>query len=844
MKITDFFPAEEMRPGQAEVLPQVEAAWNTSDVIVIEAGTGCHAKGTEILMWDGTTKKVEDIVVGDQLVGPDSKPRNVLELKRGREPMYKIVPVKGEPWVVNLNHILSLEETTSNEKGKIYNISVKNYLRLSDRKKHLLKLYRRGVDWDNTSDLDIDPYLLGLWLGDGSSSAPTFTLSNPALVDYVKDCADFLGQPVKTNSKPGCLEVRVQKNQDKVNVLRQLLEKNNLLGNKHIPQKYLRSGRKTRLQLLAGLLDTDGYCHNAGFEIIAKRDELAKDILTLVRSLGLAAYRSTKLVKLDWWDEPRPYNRINISGDCSSIPTKVKKASERKQIKSVLRTGFSLEPCEVDDFYGFSLDSDHLYLLGDFTVTHNSGKSNILQTIARWRKEKGESTATLVPRVTLQEQYEKSFPDVTVLKGKSRYKCADDLFKSCLEKKEVVGEYCSGCKYSCDRETALISKNSVFSVHSYLMLKSRKEVLLCDEADTLYSIMADQSTVTLWQPVVKYPDNMKEYGEVISWLEKAIAIYEQEEVVLNRQVTELREENAKPVELLPWVTGLKEVERVIRRYNRVLQGIKTSPTDYFIEHVEEPYRGKPAKALRIRPTTLEDSLNWLWPTSKTKKIVLTSATISKEDLAKLGLDKKRVTWITAPEAIPTADRPVKIEFAGNMGYKFQNNSIPKMARKLLELQERHSDTKGLVHSTYGVAEKLKKQLEGHTGFIWHDKNNKEARLKEFKEAPPGAVFVASGMYSGLDLAGPEYGWQAITKVPWPSKADKLIAHWYDTDFDWISWLVIRDVLQASGRVNRYAGDYAVTYLLDTAFGDPRRNRKGILTQFKGKFPKDFYRRLV
>jgi Rad3-related DNA helicase len=179
-----------------------------------------------------------------------------------------------------------------------------------------------------------------------------------------------------------------------------------------------------------------------------------------------------------------------------------------------------------------------------------------------------------------------------------------------------------------------------------------------------------------------------------------------------------------------------------------------------------------------------------------------------------------------------------------MGYKFQNNSIPKMARKLLELQERHSDTKGLVHSTYGVAEKLKKQLEGHTGFIWHDKNNKEARLKEFKEAPPGAVFVASGMYSGLDLAGPEYGWQAITKVPWPSKADKLIAHWYDTDFDWISWLVIRDVLQASGRVNRYAGDYAVTYLLDTAFGDPMRNRKGILTQFKGKFPKDFYRRLV
>ncbi|MCO7729041.1 hypothetical protein NJB93_21015, partial [Brucella intermedia] len=78
---------------------------------LLDMATGCHAAGTPILLYDGTTKPVELVAVNDNLMGPDSKPRRVLRTVSGREMMYRITPVKGDPFVVNENHVLSLKTT-------------------------------------------------------------------------------------------------------------------------------------------------------------------------------------------------------------------------------------------------------------------------------------------------------------------------------------------------------------------------------------------------------------------------------------------------------------------------------------------------------------------------------------------------------------------------------------------------------------------------------------------------------------------------------------------------------------------------------------------------------------
>ena len=73
-------------------------------------GTGkCHALNTPILMYDGTIKMVQDIVVGDKLMGDDSTERMVKSLARGQDTLYDIIPTKGEKYTVNSEHILCLK---------------------------------------------------------------------------------------------------------------------------------------------------------------------------------------------------------------------------------------------------------------------------------------------------------------------------------------------------------------------------------------------------------------------------------------------------------------------------------------------------------------------------------------------------------------------------------------------------------------------------------------------------------------------------------------------------------------------------------------------------------------
>ena len=98
--------------------------------IVVIGKPGCFKPGTEVIMWDGTIKKVEDVLVGDVLMGDDNTPRVVQELFHDYDEMYEIEPLKGDSYTVNKLHDLVLECTGYNQvkKGTRIIISVKDYL--------------------------------------------------------------------------------------------------------------------------------------------------------------------------------------------------------------------------------------------------------------------------------------------------------------------------------------------------------------------------------------------------------------------------------------------------------------------------------------------------------------------------------------------------------------------------------------------------------------------------------------------------------------------------------------------------------------------------------------------
>lgn len=357
--------------------------------------TGCHAIGTQILMFNGTVKAVEDVIIGDLLMGPDSQPRKVLRLARGRENMAKIIPNKGEPFIVNMGHMLSLKSTQEKgehrnelgklQKGDLYNLPVHDYLNQSKWFKHTRKLWRASVNFPTKSWLPLSPYFIGIFLGDGgfSHNAITITSMDEEILTYFKNEVEWLGcvtRRTNNGSKADTLNIKNKVRTNKHTKVHDILETLGLAKKtsefKFIPSAYKTASTEDRLNLLAGLIDTDGSLSCGGYDYISKSKQLANDVAFISRSLGFAAYVS-KCQKADQHKTIGTYYRVSISGNFSNLPVKLvrKKASTRKQKKDVLVTGFKIEILPEADYYGFELDKDHLYLTADFTVHHNTGKS-------------------------------------------------------------------------------------------------------------------------------------------------------------------------------------------------------------------------------------------------------------------------------------------------------------------------------------------------------------------------------------------------------------------------------------------------------------------------------------
>lgn len=360
--------------------------------------TGCHASGTGILMADGHIKKVEDVVVGDMLMGENGL-RTVLSLKQGRETMYEIIPVKGNPFVVNESHILSLHtyarkyvKGSWKETGKnkytwfsfIQNISVKDYLKKSITYQGFSKLRCCGVpeflQSINSEDLTIRPYHLGLFLGDGSMErGPAIHNRHeeiyPAIEEIAKQFNIGIRKKEQSDSKGVSYfftnGINAEYTENPIQHEFRKLGIDVHCRNKFIPHIYKTSSYDDRLELIAGLIDTDGYLSCNTYEYVSASKKLADDMTFVCRSVGLHVTISHKIVK------DVTYYRLNVSGDTDKIPCRreKKKATTRMQIKSVLVTGFEVNKLDVNDYYGFTLDGDHLYLTEDFIVHHNCGKT-------------------------------------------------------------------------------------------------------------------------------------------------------------------------------------------------------------------------------------------------------------------------------------------------------------------------------------------------------------------------------------------------------------------------------------------------------------------------------------
>lgn len=352
----------DLRPNQLEIMNNVKEKIEKNDSCVLSVGCGqgkCLAFDTEILMYDGSIKKVQDVVVGDKLMGDDSNPRNVISLARGKEEMFEIVPEKGESYTVNRSHILSLRSNFGKSRGSFIDISVNDCIDILKkyRNRNVFSGYRVPINFSEKK-ISLDPFILGVWL-----------------------CSNNI--------------------EDKyLDVLRSLDLGKNL--KKHIPIVYKCNSRSVRMKLLEGIMSTDKYSNNV---LVCYSETLSHDIKYLCRSLGFCCYITRK-------------NHLYVL--------------EIEGINSVssehLFYNFKIVPKLIDNYYGFEIDGNRRFVLGNFDVTHNT-------VMALWMISKlGKKTLILVHKEFLLNQWieriEQFLPDARI--GIIRQKKID------VENKDIV----------------------------------------------------------------------------------------------------------------------------------------------------------------------------------------------------------------------------------------------------------------------------------------------------------------------------------------------------------------------------------------------------------------------
>ena len=159
-----------------------------------------------------------------------------------------------------------------------------------------------------------------------------------------------------------------------------------LTVNDSIPKEYIINSKNNRLQLLAGILDNHGYYDGNGFDFIHENESFLDDIIHLVKSLGLSAYKKKTEKFSKEKNDIEIFFKCFIYGNIHEIPCRNFNNSEYKNKKYNLLLDFKVIPKGHGEYFGFTLDGNHRFLLGTFDVVRNTGKSTLIASLLYAKK--------------------------------------------------------------------------------------------------------------------------------------------------------------------------------------------------------------------------------------------------------------------------------------------------------------------------------------------------------------------------------------------------------------------------------------------------------------------------
>lgn len=390
-----------------------------NDIVFVtgQAGTGKAQPLDSIVYTTSGPKLMKDIKIGDKTCLPNGKFTTVIGVfPQGNRHIYRFTFDNGETVESCEDHLWKIDNSHGSKKTKILTTK-EMYLEFLRRKKNKFGKIYYGIDavqpvYFDEQTTDLDPYLLGILIGDGClkrsirfSSNDDFIISKVSEIIDKYQCIIKKIKPYNKNS----YDYSITRNKNcKINNILELCKKLDLYNKysyeKFIPKNYLYNSIENRIKLLQGLMDTDGSISNnklignrtvetCVIEYTTTSKQLSKDVKELVESLGgkcRIVSRYTQYTYKDCKKNGRlsyrcyiKFNNLNPfllprKRDRFIPPTKYKCT---RYIQKIDYVGTKEAKCIK------VADSSELYITNNFITTHNTHISLGMATQALFRRE-------------------------------------------------------------------------------------------------------------------------------------------------------------------------------------------------------------------------------------------------------------------------------------------------------------------------------------------------------------------------------------------------------------------------------------------------------------------------
>lgn len=480
------------------------------------------------------------------------------------------------------------------------------------------------------------------------------------------------------------------------------------------------------------------------------------------------------------------------------------------------------------------------------------GKTFIGMTHARYLQGIGQKTHVLTVQKILQSQYTADFPppQIEVLKGRSNYRCGygptsdrdasrghcrsskkTSIIQECLNfgtPQEAVRftlpPEAHACDYWAQLTRAMESPITLFNFHSFLFQQrlgrfGKRDFMILDECHQTESVLLQFVEISLSDKVlrqlgIRIDLTLKTPEDVLAWIEKNLVVEKAVKTLGGAAFTEEVADGLSPQETDRLKTLLDRVE-TLKKYFDMTEWVVDVTEEIDFDDPKEKIR-----TLRIRPVFVSLFARELI-FSKAEKVLAMSATILDPKIwaRNLGLSFDKLGYVEAPCTFPVKNRPIFLEYAGNMGWKTFDETLPKLYQGIVSIMNRHQGQRGIIHAHSEKLVRLITKNINTSRFLHLDmfpNRDKTALLAEHLKRKD-SIIVGSAFHEGIDLKDDLARFQMIAKTPWPSTGDPLVKKRMELDGSFLPYQAALKFIQSAGRCVRHEKDWASTYVLDSGF---------------------------